>query len=173
MKSELENLFGDRDPEVMLRIAVAYGACLAIILGLFLCGFWWVGSGVYHWLSPSKAIELAHLPNGPLQAWTVRKDVPFIAISQAGFKYIHDQNTRSVMEKDMASRELFEATPLKWHTRYMPKLRVVGNLWSAFTLTDGDMEEVAVQLINDDGTLGEYGLLPWNQYAEDIRSQYK
>jgi hypothetical protein len=158
----------------MINLAVGYGAALAIACAL--CGsiFWYVGSGVWHWISgPTDTVKVAPLPNGPLQAWTVYKDVPFIAISQEAFNFIQDKEVRLPLERDMLSRELFDATQLKAHTRYLPKLREVGDLWSAYTFMNGGVTKVAVQLISEDGKPGGAGLIPYDAYAHDIESLYK
>jgi hypothetical protein len=118
----------------------------------------------------TTAIETRPQPAGPFETATVYNNVPFIRLSEAAVRYgLNKSSTRKLIEREMISRWYFEQEGLKGRTRYIPKLRDPANVHSVITLANGTMKEVVVQLISDDGSPGRYGLIPLDEYEDDIR----
>jgi hypothetical protein len=151
---------------------MGFGAFLSsslLLCGAFIPAVWNWSSSV---TKPAPSIvNAASVSTAPklFEFATVYSNVPFIPLSYTAVRDgLNDANTRRLIERDMVSRVYFEEERLKGHTRYRPQLRASNDVHSVITLTYGAMKEVVVQLLNDDGSPGRYGLIPFEEYQDDI-----
>jgi hypothetical protein len=175
MESKTVELIDGVDVDNSLAVGMARGTwigiCAAVVLLMLGVAVPAVWRFAFRDDKPATAIESKPKQAGPFETATVYNNVPFIRLSDAAVRYgLNKSSTRKLIEREMISRWYFEQEGLKNHTRYIPKLRDPANLHSVISLANGTMKEVVVQLISDDGSPGRYGLIPLDEYEDDIRS---
>ena len=174
MKTITEELIDEREQEKAFAVGVMRGTwagagmtATLLILGAIVPTVW---RFAFHHKPISDQVSRAETQSQPFTAFTIYKNVPFIRLSTQAIQYgLNNPSTRKLIEREMVSRVYFEAELLRGRTQYIPKLRDPSNVHSPITLSNGPMKMVVVRLVNDDGTLGSWGLLELDEYEDDLR----
>jgi hypothetical protein len=174
MSKLIEDLEKDlNDPTIDKQFAVGalQGMWMGLSIAICLLMFGAAIPAVWHWSSylTSPSTKVVDTAPKPFVTATAYSNVPFIPLSDAAVKYsLNKENARKLIEREMLSRWYFEQESLRNGTRYIPRLRVSNDVHSVITLANGGMKEVVVQLLNADGSPGRYGLIPFDEYEDDI-----
>jgi hypothetical protein len=172
MKSTIEVSADRADVRQALELETTRGALagaavtlVVVVVGACIPAAWRFGSSVPVVVEANPVTR-----NGPFELSTTYSHVPFIALSASAIRVLGEDSTRKMIEAEMARGWYFQLEELKGKTRYLPRLRDPGNVRSTFIFTNGDMQSVVVQLVNDDGSPGRSGLIPLDEFQDDLRS---
>jgi hypothetical protein len=149
--------------------AGAVAAMILVILGMAV-SWVWRRSSAEKAPTPTAAVS-AVIPRKPFEVSAMYTDVPFIPLSESTVRHgLADTEARKLIEREMISRWHFEQELLKGPFRYVPRLRVATDARSVITLTSGTLNLVVVRLLNSDGSPGRYGVIPYEEFIDDIEA---
>jgi hypothetical protein len=158
-------------PQFLVAKGIAIGIGVSISIAFLAVVFVWLWSPGAEAKATSAATDAVSAAK-PIVLSTVYAKATFMPLSESAVKYgLNKPAARALIEHEMFTHSFFVEETLKSHTKYVPRLRVSTDLNSVVTLASGSMKVAVVQLLNDDGGPGRYGLLSFDEYEEDMAAR--
>jgi hypothetical protein len=159
-------------------VGVAEGICagvvaavLLVLLGMGVLWFWrW--SSAEKPPTPSTTIApSAVVPRKPFEVPAVYTDVPFFPLSESVVRHgLANSEVRKQIEGELRNRWYIDHDLLKGPFRYRPRLRFDTDARSVTTMSIGTLKLAVIRLVNSDGSPGRYGVIPYEEYIDDIEA---
>jgi hypothetical protein len=152
-------------------ISGAIVAVMLVLLGLAVAWFWrW--SSADKPPTPSTTIApSAVVPRKPFEVPAVYTDVPFFPLSESAVRHgLANAELRKQIEGELRNRWDIDHDLLKGPFRYCPRLRFDTDARSVITLSIGTLKLAVIRLSNTDGSPGRYGVIPYEEYIDDIEA---